>query len=148
MDASETIVNLNEIEKDLKVGLLSAEANTNENGPVSADAIIPKSRLDLGAPLVKLVCRIKNGVQFRMATKNLSDDVKVKLQHFCEVEDKEVAIYKSAIDLYATDHLSPELIDLINKYANSPLAPLIEYEVEKFRLMQAEVKLLTAKKEE
>jgi hypothetical protein len=148
MEATETIVNLKEIEKDLQTGLANAESNTNEAGALAPDPALLKPRLELGAPLVKLACRIKNGVQFRMVTKNLPEDIKSKLQHFNEVKDNEVAVYKAALDQYGSQHLSPELIGMINKYANSPLAPLIEFEIEKFQLMQAEVKILSKQYDE
>lgn len=142
MEATEANVNLKEIEKDFKQGLLNAEATTNAPGTVAADIVAVKPGLNLGSPLIKIFCRVKNRVQFGMVTKNLPDDVKDKLQRFNEVKDQEVAIYKSAIDQYGTEHLSPEWIELLNKYANSPLAPLIEFEVEKFHLMKAEATLL------
>lgn len=140
-DATEAVVNFNQVQKDFQQGLVNAESHANEpdQKTVLSDG---KPALNLGSPAVKVFCRIKNSVQFSMVTKGIPENVKSQLQHFNTVEDLEVVLYKKALDQYGEECLSPELIELINKYSNSPLAPLVEYEIEKFKKMRAEVVLL------
>lgn len=141
METAEAVVNFKEVENDLKLGMMNAESNTSEQGQKT---VLPngKPALDFGAPAIKVLCRVKNNIQFSMVTKGLPDDVKSKLQHFNTVEDNEVILYKKALDQYGEEHLPPEIIELVNKYSNSSLAPLIEWEIEKFKRMRAEVVLL------
>lgn len=140
MESAEAVVNFKAVENDLKQGLVNAEINSNDSGNFSQDSNSGKPALDIGSPAIKVFCRIKNGIQFSMVTKNLPESVKGKLHHFSEVKDLEIVVYKKALDQYGAELLPVELIELINKYSNSALAPLIEYEIEKFKLMQAEVR--------
>lgn len=145
---TEIITNLKEIEKDLDEGLKNAGTSTNDSTAIAQNLAPVKPGLNLGHPVVKLFCKLKNNVQFKMVTKNVPEDIREKLQRFNEVKDAEIVVYKTALDQYGTEYLSPEIIEMFNKYANSPLAPLIEFEIEKFNLMQAEVRILLKNKEE
>lgn len=138
METAEVVANFKDVEKDFKQGLVNAEFNSNESGNHPEAVIAGKPPLDIGSPAIKVFCRIKNGIQFKMVTKNLPEAVTEKLQHFNEVKDPEVIVYKKALDQYGAEFLPEELIELINKYSNSSLAPLIEWEIEKFKLMRAE----------
>jgi hypothetical protein len=148
MESNEAVVNFKAIENDLKQGLINAESNANEAGIQPQNAPIPGPRLNAGVPVVKFVCMFKNRIQFGMVTKGLPENIKDKLRHFGEVEEPEVTVYKTALDQYGTELLPPDLVELINKYSNSSLAPLVEWEIGKFKRMQAEIKTLLKDQEE
>ena len=139
MDALEAKTKSDEIDLELEQELKSARTITE--APQAEIAQFSKPRLNVGSAGIKLFCRGENFVMFRVATRDFPEAVKERVKHLSDVSDKEVELTKNVIDQYGSDHLSPELIEMINKYSNSPLAPLIQFKIDQYNVIRAQAKL-------
>lgn len=145
MEAIEAKVDVNQIVNQFGEELNNESVDTKST---VENPKLDKPRLNIGPTYVKLFCRGENFFLFRMATRDVPLDVKEKLAPLIKTTDEEIKLTKEVIDYYGTDHLSPEWVEMINKYSNTPLAPLIHLKMDQYNSLRAQAKLEMKNKEE
>lgn len=130
--------------KDQIVKELINDIRSNEDDEKVFDNSVDdvKPVLNVNHDTVKSAYKIKKRIQLKILSKGVPSNVAAKLSHLSEVNDSEAEIVKRVIDRYGTDNLSPELIELINKYINTPIWPWIEMEWALNEKMKAEISMI------
>lgn len=128
---------LNEMRADL------AGANSTENGGVAPAGAAPlKSVAKLSPAIVRIAVNLKNRGAITWLSKDLPEHAQAIVRRVYATKDGEVEAYRIAIEQTLAEHASPGLIEFINKYAGSPLAGIVEIEIEKFLELRAELSIL------
>ncbi len=130
-----------QIEREFAQGLQDAEVIDGEK--VSPGGPGPtQSGLNLDRLALKSVYKIKKALQVRVLSSDVPEAIKPKLSHLSKVEDSEIEVLKLVLDRYGSENLSPEWIEMINKYLNTPLWPWLEMELELHQKLKAEIKVI------
>lgn len=141
-------VNTKEIEKEFIAGLENAERNQEETGRGGFENVAPlKPKCVLPTTGVRLLCDFKNNLKIKALSKDADELTKAVIERRLRTSDKEVTLYKNALELTGDKYAPPEWIEFLDKYANSPVALIVEHEVESFLALRAELKELKQQEE-
>jgi hypothetical protein len=128
------------IENELIQDLRASEEDDQQNSNGTPDIIKPV--LNLEHHTVKSAYKIKKRIQLAIHSKDVPLSIKPKLSHLSEVTDNEAEVVKRVLDRYGSDNLRPEWIELLNKYINTPLWPLLEMEWALNEKMKADIAMI------
>lgn len=111
--------------KDLSLDLERNENETNQNAPGPSTPVVVGDFIP--RELVRLAVVGKNGLAVSAIGKNLSDSAKVLVKDAYEPKDREIDLYRSAIQNHIrTNH--PHLVEWFQRNTSTPLAELLVFE--------------------
>ena len=127
-----------EILKDFDVEFQRA-SSVEGGGSVSPLTPPTKPIPKLSPIVVRMLVNGKNGVAIKALSKGLDSRGQSIVREFYGTKDKEVEVYRLAAEETLSEYASPETIELINKYAGSPIVAVLELELEKFFALRGQL---------
>lgn len=135
-DQTQPKVSEREIAHDFKTQLLSENLEQDPKNKIDLSPLArPRCNVSLGAAGV--LVRAKNALEIKALSKDLNQDGVEIVRECLKTTTDEIELYKKAIDESFDLYGTPETIDLLNKWAGSPILLIIEHEIAKIATLRA-----------